>query len=111
MRSNNYIKETGALVSLVVSSPPTFIVPATPLIYTAKTECSIMYIPWSEFGMIFFRHKLKYLGVSERVMSIDCACIRNSYLNFIADSKTLQVYWNVLTVNALLASLILPNIL
>ena len=51
--------------------------------------------------MLFFRHKLKYLGVSERVMSIDCACIRNSYFNFIADSKTLQVYWNVLTVNAL----------
>ena len=34
MPSNNYIKETGALVSLVVfppSPPPTFIVPATPL--------------------------------------------------------------------------------
>ena len=26
--------------------------------------------------MIFFRLKLKYLGVSERVMSIDCACIK-----------------------------------
>ena len=61
--------------------------------------------------MIFFRHKLKYLGVSERVVSIDCACKRNSYFNFIADSKTLQVYWNVLTVNALLPSLKLPNIL
>ena len=40
-------------------------------------------------------------------MSIDCACIINNYLKFIADSKTLQVH----AVNAPLPSLTLPNIL
>ena len=43
--------------------------------------------------MSLYRHKLKYLGVSERVMSIDCACIINNYLKFTAGSKTqLQVH-------------------
>ena len=27
-----------------------------------------LYRPWRECGMRFYRHKLKYLGVSERVM-------------------------------------------